>query len=254
MIFYTDVFGLSAAVVGTMFAITRIWDSFFDPVVGIASDRTDTRWGKFRPYLLYLALPFAAIGMLTFMTPPFGNTGKIVYAFITYTLMMMVYSAINVPYASMLGVISPNPSDRNTLATYRMMFAYIGSFIALLLFMPLVNFFGVDLPSASMHGGMTAPQFGWFMAVVVIGLFCSVLFFGCFSLTRERVKPVNESKTPLKTDIKDLLHNSPWWILLGAGVASLVFNSVRDGATVYYFKYFIYTFICKLRVEFFLFA
>ncbi|MBP7358350.1 MFS transporter [Xylanibacter oryzae] len=239
MIFYTDVFGLSAAVVGTMFAITRIWDSFFDPVVGIASDRTDTRWGKFRPYLLYLALPFAAIGMLTFMTPPFGNTGKIVYAFITYTLMMMVYSAINVPYASMLGVISPNPSDRNTLATYRMMFAYIGSFIALLLFMPLVNFFGGDLPSASMHGWMTAPQFGWFMAVVVIGLFCSVLFFGCFSLTRERVKPVNESKTPLKTDIKDLLHNSPWWILLGAGVASLVFNSVRDGATVYYFKYFI---------------
>jgi len=105
--------------------------------------------------------------------------------------------------------------------------------------MPLVNFFGGDLLASSMRLWMTAPQFGWFMAVVVIGLFCSVLFFGCFLLTHERVKPVNESKTPLKTDIKDLFHNSPWWILLGAGVASLVFNSVRDGATVYYFKYFV---------------
>ena len=239
MIFYTDVFGMSAAIVGTMFAVTRIWDSFFDPVVGVVADRTETRWGKFRPYLLYLALPFAIIGIFTFLTPPFGDTGKIVYAFITYTLMMMVYSAINVPYASLLGVMSPNPSDRNTLATFRMMFAYLGSFIALLLFMPLVNAFGGDAPATVMRGWMTAPQFGWLMAVVIMAIVCALLFFGCFSFTRERVKPVKEQKTPLKTDIKDLFHNRPWWILLGAGVASLVFNSVRDGATVYYFKYFV---------------
>ena len=239
MIFYTDVFGMSAAIVGTMFAVTRIWDSFFDPVVGVVADRTETRWGKFRPYLLYLALPFAIIGIFTFLTPPFGDTGKIVYAFVTYTLMMMVYSAINVPYASLLGVMSPNPSDRNTLATFRMMFAYLGSFIALLLFMPLVNAFGGDAPATVMRGWMTAPQFGWLMAVVIMAIVCALLFFGCFSFTRERVKPVKEQKTPLKTDIKDLFHNRPWWILLGAGVASLVFNSVRDGATVYYFKYFV---------------
>lgn len=239
MIFYTDIFGISALIVGTMFAVTRIWDSFFDPIVGVVADRTNTRWGKFRPYLLYLALPFAIIGIFTFITPPFGETGKVVYAFVTYTLMMMVYSAINVPYASLLGVMSPNPSDRNTLATFRMMFAYIGSFIALLLFMPLVNAFGGDQPSTVMHGWMTAPQFGWFMAVVVIAIACALLFYGCFSLTKERVKAVGEKKTPLKTDIKDLLHNRPWWILLGAGVASLLFNSIRDGATVYYFKYFI---------------
>jgi len=239
MIFYTDIFGISAAIVGTMFAVTRIWDSFFDPVVGVVADRTETRWGKFRPYLFYLALPFAFIGILTFMTPPFGNTGKIIYAFVTYTLMMMIYSAINVPYASLLGVMSPNPSDRNTLATFRMMFAYLGSFIALLLFMPLVNAFGGDGKNDVMRGWMTAPQFGWFMAVVVIAAVCALLFFGCFTFTRERVKPVNEVKTPLKTDIKDLFHNAPWWILLGAGVASLVFNSIRDGATVYYFKYFV---------------
>lgn len=107
MIFYTDVFGLPAAVVGTMFAVTRVWDSVFDPFVGVVADRTTTRMGKFRPYLLWLAIPFALIGVLTFVTPSFGMQGKIVYAYFTYTLMMMVYSAINVPYASLLGVISP---------------------------------------------------------------------------------------------------------------------------------------------------
>lgn len=233
MIFYTDVFGLSAAVVGTMFLITRVWDSVFDPIVGVVADRTETRWGKFRPYLLWLAIPFGGMAILTFYTPALGDTGKIVYAFITYSLMMMVYSAINVPYASLLGVMSPNLQDRNVLSTFRMMFAYIGSFVALLLFMPLVGAF---------TGGDTSQeeqQYGWLMAVVVIAVACSLLFFGCFSLTKERVKAVKCEKTPLMTDIRDLLGNRPWWILLGAGIASLVFNSIRDGATVYYFKYFV---------------
>ena len=237
MIFYTDVFGISAAVVGTMFAVTRVWDSFFDPVVGAVADRTSSRWGRFRPYLLFLAVPFGVI--LTFLTPPFGQTGKIVYAFITYALMMMVYSAINVPYASLLGVMSPDPADRNTLATYRMTFAYLGSFLALLLFMPLVNAFGGGDSSGPMLGWLTAPQAGWLMAVGVIAVVCVLLFLGCFALTKERVRPVRQGKTSLKTDLRDLLHNRPWWILLGAGVASLVFNSIRDGATVYYFKYYV---------------
>ena len=194
MIFYTDVFGLPAAMVGTMFLVTRIWDSVFDPIVGVVADRTSSRWGKFRPYLLYLAIPFALIGVLTFYTPPFGDMGKLVYAYITYSLMMMVYSAINVPYASLLGVMSPDPSERNTLSTYRMMFAYLGSFIALLLFMPMVNAF-------SGHSKEVADQqFGWFMAVVVIAIMCAVLFFGCFAWTKERVKPINDKKTSLKED------------------------------------------------------
>ena len=151
----------------------------------------------------------------------------------------MVYSAINVPYASLLGVMSPDSADRNTLATYRMTFAYIGSFLALLLFMPLVNAFSGNDSHSSVYGWLTAPQFGWLMAVVVIALVCILLFLGCFALTRERVKSVKKEKTSLKTDICDLLHNRPWWILLGAGVASLVFNSIRDGATVYYFKYYV---------------
>ena len=233
MIFYTDVFGLPAAVVGTMFLITRIWDSAFDPIVGVVADRTHSRWGKFRPYLLWLAAPFGIIGVLTFVTPDWSPTGKLVYAYVTYSLMMMIYSAINVPYASLLGVMSPNPKERNTLSTYRMTFAYIGSFIALLLFMPLVNFFSGHSKE------LGDQQTGWTMAVVVIAILCIILFFGCFAWTKERVKPIKEAQNPLKEDLKDLFKNKPWWILLGAGVAALVFNSIRDGATVYYFKYFV---------------
>ena len=233
MIFYTDVFGLPAAVVGTMFLITRIWDSAFDPIVGVVADRTHSRWGKFRPYLLWLAAPFGIIGVLTFVTPDWSPTGKLVYAYVTYSLMMMIYSAINVPYASLLGVMSPNPKERNTLSTYRMTFAYIGSFIALLLFMPLVNFFSGNSKD------LGDQQTGWTMAVVVIAILCIILFFGCFALTKERIKPIKEAQNPLKEDLKDLFKNKPWWILLGAGVAALVFNSIRDGATVYYFKYFV---------------
>ena len=233
MIFYTDVFGLPAAVVGTLFLVTRVWDSAFDPIVGVVADRTHSRWGKFRPYLLFLAIPFSVIGVLTFVTPSFGDNGKLVYAYVTYSLMMMVYSAINVPYASLLGVMSDNPKERNTLSTYRMAFAYIGSFIALLLFMPLVNFW-------SGHSKEIADQQqGWTLAVAVIAVMCALLFIGCFALTRERVKALHEKQAPLKEDLKDLWKNRPWWILLGAGVAALVFNSIRDGATVYYFKYFI---------------
>ena len=233
MIFYTDVFGLPAAMVGTMFLVTRIWDSVFDPIVGVVADRTSSRWGKFRPYILFLAVPFGVVGALTFYTPPFGDTGKLVYAYVTYSLMMMVYSAINVPYASLLGVMSPNPNERNTLSTFRMMFAYIGSFIALLLFMPMANAFSGHSDSVE------AQQTGWFMAAAVIAAVCVLLFFGCFSWTKERVKPINDKKTSLKTDIRDLLHNHPWWVLFVAGVGALVFNSIRDGAAVYYFKYYI---------------
>lgn len=233
MFFYTDIFGIEAKVVGTMFLITRVWDSLFDPIVGVFADRTQTKWGKFRPYILYVAIPFGIIGILTFYTPEFGNTGKIIYAYVTYSLMMMVYSAINVPYASLLGVLSPLPKVRNILATFRMTFAYIGSFVTLLLFNPLIDYFnggGTDLASQ---------QRGWLLAVSVIAVISSLLFLLCFAWTKERVQSSEKHASTLKQDIRDLLKNRPWWILLGAGVAALVFNSIRDGAALYYFKYYV---------------
>ena len=234
MIFYTDVYGIPAAAVGTMFLITRVWDSFFDPVVGVIADRTETKWGKFRPYLLIMSIPFGVIGVLTFTTPEFGYVGKLTYAYLTYSLMMMVYSLINVPYASLLGVMSSQTSERNILSTFRMAFAYGGSFIALLLIEPLVEFF-------SKYVNPVKPDLksGWQFSVIIIAVICVILFVLCFSWTKERVKPIKAKKTPLKVDFRDLLKNSPWWILLGAGISALIFNSIRDGATVYYFKYFV---------------
>lgn len=232
MIFYTDVFGLPAAVVGTMFLITRVWDSVSDPLMGMIADRTNTRYGKFRPYILWGAIPFGIMGILTFTTPELGLREKIIYAYITYTLMMTAYTVVNVPYASLLGVISPNSSDRNILSSYRMAFAYIGSFLALLMFMPLVNFFTERLP------GYRSVENGWTIAVLIIAVICILLFFLTFALTRERVKSVSK-QAKVSEDLKDLMRNKPWWLLLGAGVAALIFNSIRDGATVYYFKYYI---------------
>ncbi len=231
LFFYTDVAGLPAAAVGTMFLITRIWDTVFDPVVGVMGDRTKSKWGKFRPYLLWFAFPFGLIGTLMFITPDFSVTGKLIYAYITYSLMMMVYSMINVPYASLLGVMSPDIKERNVLSSYRMVFAFIGSFIALILIDPLVRYF-----TTNANGNI---QTGWTFGVMVIAALCVIFFLGCFWLTRERVKPIDSKNDSLKQDIRDLLHNRPWWILLGSGIAALIFNSIRDGAAVYYFKYYV---------------
>ena len=137
--FYTDVVGLDVAVTGTMFLVTRIWDSCFDPVVGVIADRTDTRWGKFRPYLLWMAVPFGIMGVLTFSSPEFSLTWKTGFAYLTYSLMMMVYSLINVPYATLLGVLSDDPRERVSLSSYKMAFAALGSILALALIEPLVK-------------------------------------------------------------------------------------------------------------------
>jgi GPH family glycoside/pentoside/hexuronide:cation symporter len=229
MFFYTDIFGIPAAVVGTMFLITRIWDAAFDPFVGIISDRTETKWGKFRPYLLWMAIPFGIIGVLTFTTPSLGLTGKIVYAYITYSLMMMVYSMINVPYASLMGVMTADGKERTTLATYRFIFAFGGSLLVLALAEPLVDLFS--------NKGENI-QLGWQMAAIVFAAIAVLFFWFTFSWTRERIKPITE-KTSLKADLRDLAKNTPWFILLGAGIAAIFFNSIRDGAAIYYFKYYI---------------
>ncbi len=231
LFFYTDIFGIDAAIVGTMFVITRGWDTFFDPVVGLICDRTETRWGKYRPYLLWMAVPFGVIGILTFTTPSFSESGKVVYAYITYSLMMMIYSLINVPYASLLGVMSSDPKTRTELSSYRMIFAFLGSILALILIEPLTKLF-------SHTGSVENLTLGWSLSVAIFAVIAIVFFLCTFSWTKERVRPVKETSNSLTDDFWDLLCNKPWWILLGAGVAALIFNSIRDGAALYYFKYY----------------
>ena len=247
LFFYTDVFGITAAAAGTMFLIARLWDSFFDVFVGIAADRTKTKWGKYRPYLLWFAIPFAVMGVFTFYAPSFSSIGKLVYAYITYSLMMIVYSLINVPYASLLGAISADPKERNQLSSYRMSFAFIGSFVTVMLLQPLIDFFSKTFDNNNIkqlahtaEASVSTSVTGWVMGVGVIGVICVILFLLCFSWTKERVQQIeSEENVSIKTDLKNLFHNAPWWILVATGLAALLFNAVRDSVAIYYFRDFV---------------
>lgn len=243
LFFYTDVFGITAAAAGTMFLVARLWDSFFDVFVGIISDRTKSRWGKYRPFLLWFAVPFAVMGVITFFSPDFGQTAKLVYAYVTYSLMMIVYSLINVPYASLLGAISPDPVQRNSLSSYRMSFAFIGSFVTFMLLQPMIDFFSKTFDAGNTHNtthvveSVSTSPIGWVMGVGAIGIICIVLFLLCFSWTKERVQQIeNEENASIKQDLKNLFHNAPWWILVGTGLAALLFNAIRDSVAIYYFR------------------
>jgi len=241
LFFYTDVFGITAAAAGTMFLVARLWDSFFDVFVGIISDRTKSRYGKYRPFLLWFAIPFAVMGAITFFSPDFSQTGKLIYAYITYSLMMIVYSLINVPYASLLGAISSDPKERNSLSSYRMSFAFIGSFVTFMLLQPLIDFFsktfGSNGAAHALKSGMSTSPVGWVMGVGSIGIICVVLFLFCFSWTKERVVQIeSEKNVSVKQDLKNLFHNAPWWILVATGLAALLFNAVRDSVAIYFFR------------------
>ena len=191
-------------------------------MMGILADRTQTRWGKYRPYLLFVAPLFSIAGILLFTTPDWGYTAKLVWAYATYILMMTVYTGINVPYGAMLGVMTADSQEKTVYSSFRMFFAYGGSFLALFLWEPLCNAFG----------GYNSPQ-GWFWAMVVIAAACFVLFICCFLQTKEELKTV--STVSIGSDFKALLSNKPWWILIGAALCFNLFCTVRGATVAYYF-------------------
>ncbi|RPI02787.1 MAG: MFS transporter [Calditrichaeota bacterium] len=228
LFFYTDVFGISAAVAGTMFLVVRIWDTANDPIMGMIADRTNTRWGKFRPWLLWGALPIGIIGVLTFTTPDFSMNGKIIYAYITYTLMIMAYTVVNIPYSALMGVLTPNSLDRTSISSYRFVLAFVAAFIVQGATLPLVKLFG--------QGNQ---QVGFKWTMVVYSVAAIALFVTTFALTRERVHPPKDQGTSLKNDLKDLMHNRPWLVMFLIGIFALTYNCIRSGAIIYYFKYFV---------------
>ncbi len=219
--FYSNIFGLSLVDAGVLVLVTRIWDAVSDPMMGIISDRTNTKWGKYRPYLLWVAPFFSICGILLFTTPDLNYGGKLIWAYVTYILMMTVYTGINVPYGAMLGVMTDDSNEKTVYSSFRMFFAYGGSFISLFLWEPLTN----------LMGGYNTPG-GWFWAMVTIAAACFVMFILCFTMTKEHLKTV--STVSVGSDFKALLSNKPWWLLIGAALCFNLFNTVR-GATVAYF-------------------
>lgn len=221
--FYSNIFGLRLDQVGVLLVVTRIWDAVSDPMMGIIADRTRTKWGKYRPYLLLMALPFALSGIFLFTTPAASPTMKLVWAYVTYIMMMTVYTGINVPYGAMLGVMTDDSDTKTVLSSYRMFFAYGGSFIALFCWEPLCNALG----------GYSTPT-GWQHAMIVIAGMCLVLFLLSFAMTKEKLH--TESTSSVASDFKSLVRNAPWWILIGAALCSNLFNTVRGSTVAYFFN------------------
>lgn len=224
--FYTDVFLLGAAAMGTMLLVTRIGDAFVDPVIGAMADRTRTRWGRFRPYLLWMSLPMAVTAILTFTTPDLAPGAKTVYAYVTLSLMMIAYSAINIPYSALLGVITPNSEERTSTSVYRFAMALIPVFI-------IVNF---TMPIARHFGGNDNSPAGWQMAMIIYSAVAVALFLITFLMTRERVQPDVRQRTSLKSDLQDLRNNRPWIVLCVVGIAALTYSNIRGTVAIYYFE------------------
>ncbi len=228
-IFYTDVFGLSPAAISIMFLVTKIWDAVNDPMMGVIADRTNTRWGKFRPYILWFTIPFGLLGVLTFTTPNISISGRLIYAYVTYTLLMMAYTVVNVPYSALMGVMTPHSDERTVLSQFRFIAAFIATTILQLTFVLLVKKIG---------GSRTSP-FGWQMTMGIFSAIAIVLLYLTFFTTKERVQPPKGQKTPLQQDLKDLFTNVPWVLIGIASVFQLIYIVIRGGAIMYYFDYFV---------------
>lgn len=228
LVFYTDTFGISALSAGTILIVVRVFDAIFDPIMGIVADRTKTRWGKFRPWILWTAVPFGIMGFLTFVTPDLSMSGKITYAYTTYILLMMVYSMNNLPYSALSGVMTGDLGERTSLSSYRFVFAMIAQLVIQGLALPMVNYFGQ---------GDSALGYQWTMGI--FSAIAIVLFFITFSTTKERIQPEPNQKATVKEHYRDLSKNGPWLAMFILTVVLFITLSMRGSVVLYYFKYYV---------------
>ncbi|AUV00860.1 glycoside-pentoside-hexuronide (GPH):cation symporter [Phytobacter ursingii] len=226
--YYTDVVGLPAAFVGTMFLLARTADAIIDPAMGYLADRTNSRWGKFRPWMLWLALPFGISCLLTYAVPEsLTLTGKMVFATITYTFMMLMYTAINIPYCSMGAVITPNNEDRISLQSYRFFLATLGGAMSTFFMMPLAQYLGGD---DKLSG------YRWAMAIMASA--AVIMFWICFANTRERIKAPATHNNYLG-ELRDLLRNDQWRVVSVLVITNIGFGVIRLGAMMYFVTYYL---------------
>jgi glycoside/pentoside/hexuronide:cation symporter, GPH family len=228
LFFYIDIFGLTAIAAGWMFFVSRILDAFFDVVIGMAADRTKSRWGKFRPYILWGAVPLSVSAVLAFTTPGFNDTGKIIYAYATFIAFMFLYSTVNIPYTALLGVISGDPVERTSASSFKFVGAYLGGIIVSMTVLPFASHFG--------QGNVAK---GWQTTMAIYGIAAVVLFLITFLSTRERIVPIAKEKTPIHNDLKDLSKNVPWIWLFIVTILFILFVCFRLNVTTLYFKYYV---------------
>ena len=224
--FYTDVFGIAATAAGTLLFITKLVDAVADPIMGAVADRTRSRWGKFRPYILAFALPMAATAYFTFTTPKLGNADKLLWAYVSYTLMMLVYTALNIPYSALSGVMTSDSRQRVGLISTRFAFAFAGAFA--------VNRWTLALVSGL---GGNDPERGWQLTMLLYGAIAAVTFVITFGTTRERVTQVQTEQSKPLQDLLDLGQNRPWLVLFALSMTVMVTFTLRAGSAFYYFKY-----------------
>ena len=225
--YYTDIFGLLPAAVGTMFIVTKVVDAISDPIMGLIADRTKSRWGKFRPYLLWGAIPYGLCGYAMFANPDLSYNGKLIYAYLTYTLMMLAYTVINVPYSALMGVISPSSIERTKVASFRFIGAFSAAWLIGTFVTPLKNILGAG-----------DEALGFRLTMMIFAALSVALFWICFATTKERVAPVQED-TKIPRDLKALLANGPWIALFSAALVTLMNIAVRGGTALYYMKYYV---------------
>lgn len=223
--FYTDIFGISPAVVGTLFLAVRLLDAITDPLMGALTDRTKTRYGKFRPYLLWMAIPFGLISVLTFTTPSLSEQGKVIYALATYALLMLAYTAINIPYSALGGVLTADPKERVSVQSYRFVFGMLGGLLVTALTLPLVDFFG--------QGDKAK---GYQLTIAALSVLGVAMFFLCFAGTKERVFPPPSQQSSFWADLRALWQNDQWRILSLAALFVLVGIVMRNTLAIYYVK------------------
>ncbi|MFM2481822.1 glycoside-pentoside-hexuronide (GPH):cation symporter [Celerinatantimonas sp. YJH-8] len=222
--FYTDIFGLSPAHMGTMFLAVRIIDAITDVLMGAIADRTKTRMGQFRPYILWFAIPFGCICTLTFYTPELSYTGKLIYAYASYILLSLVYTAINVPYCAMINNISHDSQERVSLQSYRFALSTAGGLIVSIAALPLVKYLGKG-----------NPQHGYFYTMMLMSVISIILFFICFSFTKEKYSNKNQAKdSSLATDLKILTASKEWRILFVLNIVNLIAVLLKNSTAIYY--------------------
>jgi len=224
--FYTHTYGLTAAQAGTLFLVVGLAVACLNPVMGVIADRTNTRWGKFRPWLLWTALPFGIIGVLTFTTPNISPAGKIIYAWTTYILLRVIYTVNNVPYASLTAVMTTDPDERTSISSYRQIAANSAGFIVASLAIPMVKLFG--------HGN---DALGYQLTMGLLSAVSVVFFVIAFLVTKERIQPDPQQKTSLGQDLKDLFQNRPWIVLFLATLFYFMAILVRGNMMLPYFRF-----------------